>query len=164
MARVTHVKKARKAIPEYDIAVGDEYYWWKFRFGGKHVSKTYPCRSQLTQSDFLATLWDAQDACSSAVAEAKDEGDFEAAVEELKGELETLRDECEEKRSNLPESLQDVGSGEMLQNRYDQLEEYINNLEGISYSELEDAETETEREAARENIVGEIENADPGVE
>lgn len=31
MPRVTHVKKARKAIPGTDIKVGDSYYWWKFR-------------------------------------------------------------------------------------------------------------------------------------
>ena len=29
MPRVIHVKKARKARPEYGIAVGDSYYWWR---------------------------------------------------------------------------------------------------------------------------------------
>ena len=42
MPRVNYVKKARKAIPGADIKVGDAYYWWKFRYGGKHVSKIRP--------------------------------------------------------------------------------------------------------------------------
>lgn len=36
MARATLVKKARKDIPGTDIKAGDSYYWWAFRFGGKH--------------------------------------------------------------------------------------------------------------------------------
>jgi hypothetical protein len=33
---------------------GESYYWWKFRYGSKHMSKTPPRPSQLTQSDFLS--------------------------------------------------------------------------------------------------------------
>jgi hypothetical protein len=50
MPRVNFVKKARKAIPSSGIKVGDSYYWWKFRYGGKFVSKERPRQSQLTQS------------------------------------------------------------------------------------------------------------------
>ena len=55
MPRVYTVKSARKAHGN-TIAVGDTYYWWKFRYGGKRVSKTYPKPWQLTQSTYKQTL------------------------------------------------------------------------------------------------------------
>lgn len=69
MARATFVKKARKDIPGTDIKAGESYYWWKFRFGGKHYSKTPPRRSQLTQSDFLGQLYAIEDEIQGLVAD-----------------------------------------------------------------------------------------------
>jgi len=57
MPKVHCVKAARKDYPECGIKKGDTYYWWKFRFGGKHESKTYPKQSQLTQSEFLSQVY-----------------------------------------------------------------------------------------------------------
>ncbi len=56
MARAHFVKKARKDNPAAGIKAGDSYYWWKFRRGGKHYSKTAPRPSQLTQSEYLRRL------------------------------------------------------------------------------------------------------------
>ena len=56
MPRVYFVKKARKDYP-VGIKKGDSYYWWKFRYGGIHRSKTRPRPSQLTQSEFLSTIY-----------------------------------------------------------------------------------------------------------
>jgi len=61
MAHATFVKSARKAIPDHGIKVGDSYYWWKFRFGGKHISRYWPRPSQLTQSEFYSTLYGCQE-------------------------------------------------------------------------------------------------------
>ena len=55
MPQVHFVKKARKTNKTLGIKKGDSYYWWKFRYGGKHVSTKHPRPSQLTQSDFLGT-------------------------------------------------------------------------------------------------------------
>jgi len=59
MPRVNHVKKARKDNPV--CKKGESYYWWKFRFGGKKYSLTYPKQSQLTQSPYLSVIYDCQD-------------------------------------------------------------------------------------------------------
>jgi hypothetical protein len=56
MPKVNHVKCARKDNPEHDIKAGESYYWWSMMQGSrgvKHYSKTYPKRSQLTNSDFF---------------------------------------------------------------------------------------------------------------
>ena len=76
MPRVKHVQSARKAIPSAGIEVGDSYYWWKFRYGGKRVSKTYPKRSQLTQS-LWSSVYAAQEELEEAKANADDLGLFD---------------------------------------------------------------------------------------
>jgi hypothetical protein len=161
--RVHCVKKARKADPDIGIAIGDSYYWWKFRFGGIHKSKTYPKRSQLTQSSFLSGLWTAQEACDKTLGDGSyhDHDDVEAAIEELKIELEDLRDECQNSLDNMPDSLKEnSSSGQLLQERIDQLEEYVGNLDSIDLSELEEEE---DNESAFETVLGEVESADPGI-
>lgn len=127
MPRVIHVKKARKNVPNSDIKKGESYYWWKFRFGGKHVSRTPPKQSQLTKSEFLGTIYDIQD----RISEITTDSDFESEIQDVVSELENLRDECEEKRDNMPEQLQDAPIGEMLQDRYDSVQEMIDELEAI---------------------------------
>lgn len=66
MPKVHHVKSARKANTVAQL--GEEYYWWKFRFGDKLYSKTYPKRSQLTQSDKLGRIYDVDDSIDAAFA------------------------------------------------------------------------------------------------
>lgn len=138
MPQVNTVIKARKDYPEEGIKKGETYYWWKFRFGGKVMSKTYPKRSQLTRSGFFSQLYDIEDRLSGIEV---DKENIESDVADIVTDLENLRDECEEKRSNMPEQLQDVGSGETLQNRYDALDEMINELEGVDL-DFEDNLTE----------------------
>jgi len=158
MARVNFVKKARKDYPQYDIKKGESYYWWKFRFGGKQVSKTQPKRSQLTQSGFLSTIYDIEDRISNLT----EDDDFETEIQDITSELESLRDECEEKRSNMPEQLQDSGSGEILQNRYDSIDEMISELEGIDLEVDEEgikADTEGEEKETDEEFNEKVEEA-----
>lgn len=143
MARVNFVKKARKDYPQYEIKKGESYYWWKFRFGSKQVSKTQPKRSQLTQSGFLSQIYDIED----RIGNITEDCDFESEIQDIVSELESLRDECEEKRDNMPEQLQDSGSGEILQNRYDSLDEMIDELGGIDLEvNEEDIKADTDRE------------------
>jgi len=53
MPRVHFVKHARK---DNDLVKkGESYYWWKFRFTGKCMSKTPPRKSQLTESEYWKT-------------------------------------------------------------------------------------------------------------
>ncbi len=146
MARANFVKKARKDNPA--VKKGESYYWWKFRFGSKHYSKTRPKQSQLTQSDFLSQVYEIDERIEGMTIE----DDFESEIEEIKSELENLQSECEEKRDNMPEQLQDAPTGELLQGRYDSIDEMISELDGI--------DTECDEEA----IKGDLEQEDDETE
>lgn len=136
MPRVHFVKKARKDVPNSDIKAGESYYWWKFRFGGKRVSRTRPKASQLTQSSFLSTLYDIQDLLASP---PQDDSlpDFR---DDIVSQLEDLKGECEDSLSNMPDSLQYSPTGELLQERIDALESAISELEGIELDEFSASE------------------------
>lgn len=151
MARAHFVKKARKDVPNSDIKKGESYYWWQFRFGTKQVSRTPPKQSQLTQSEFLGNIYGIQE----RIEELTTDCEFETEVEDLISELETLRDECEDKRSNMPDQLQDSDSGEMLQNRVDSVQEMIDELEGIDCS-IEEISDEDVKDDVGEKDAGEM--------
>lgn len=125
MARANFVKKARKDNPV--CKKGESYYWWKFRYGGKHYSLTQPKTSQLTQSEFLSQIYDVDERIQSMGIETN----FESEVSEIIDELNSLRDETEEKLYNMPEQLQDAPTGELLQNRVDEVQQMIDDLECI---------------------------------
>ena len=151
MPRVNFVKKARKDNPV--CKKGESYYWWKFRFGSKNYSLTHPKQSQLTQSEFLSQVYDIDDRLGSI----DETSNFESDIQDIISELEILREECEEKRENMPEQLQDVGSGEILQNRVDGIEDMISDLESIDIDIDSDLKDEEENER-REEIAEEIKN------
>lgn len=144
MPKVHHVKKSRKDNP---IAKkGESYYWWKFRYGGKRYSKTYPKRQQLTQSGFKISLYDIEDDLSKSLSVAESKDDLQNAIDGILPEIENLKDECEESLNNMPEHLQqDSSSGELLQERIDNLEEWSSELENFD-TENEDQEFEDMRE------------------
>lgn len=145
MPRVTHVKAARKAIPSAGIEVGQPYYWWKFRFGGKHVSKTYPKPSQLTQSDFLQQVYELNDRI-----EAVDESNAADEVAEIISELENLASEQEDKLSNMPDSLQQAPTGELLQNRAYAVNDMVSELEGVDMDVFDNEPEEPTEPTAEE--------------
>lgn len=151
MARATFVKKARRALPDYGIGIGDSYYWWKFRFGGKHYSKTPPKQSQLTSSPYLSQILEIQE-------RVFDREDPESFVEEIKSELESLKDELEGNLQNMPEGLQQGDTGQLLQERIDCLDQAVTDLENIDM-EFEDEISEEEKEDKITEIESEYENA-----
>jgi len=128
MPKVNTVNKARKAYPEHGIKKGDTYYWWKFRFGGKVMSKSYPKASQLTQSEFLSTVYGIVEQL-----EMLDGSDItESRLEDIIMDLETLRDETQDKFENMPEQLQDTSeAGNLLQERVEALENMIDALQSV---------------------------------
>ena len=147
MPRVTFVKKARKDQPNNGIIRGDSYYWWKFRWGPKIVSKTPPKPAQLTQSEFLSTLYTIQESIGALEADENLEDNLSSIIDEIRD----LGGECEEKRSNMPEQLQDADTGMLLEERAEVMEAWA--------SELESVDTEADLDAA----LDEIQNADPGI-
>lgn len=144
MPRVTHVKSAQKDNPV--CKKGESYYWWKFRYGGKRFSLTRPKASQLTQSEYLSTLYGLQERIEEW-GSITNEDDLEMFKDEIRGELEELRDTTEESRENMPESLQESPTGELLQERYDALDAAIDEIDGLdessmNWSEVVDQEEE----------------------
>lgn len=144
MPRVNFVKKARKDVNS-EIKAGDSYYWWKFRFGGKRVSKTPPKPKDLTQSEFLISLYSIEESIEDFLADDKDS--FDASKEEILNEIENLKSETEDKLSNMPEQLQYAPTGELLQERIDGLDEW--------YSELENVECEYDEDEIRTELENE---------
>lgn len=127
MATLHHVKKSRKAYRADGIKKGQPYWWWKFRNSGIYRSPTEPKRSQLTQSEFYGTIWDIED----RISELKADSSLEEAVKEIIDELTQLGEEQEEKRNNMPDSLQDSETGNLLEERKDACENAASELEQI---------------------------------
>lgn len=141
MPRVHFVKKARKDVANSDIKAGESYYWWKFRYGRKRVSRTPPKQSQLTQSEFLGTIYDIEE----QVQALTEESEFESEIDSIKDQLETLKSETEEKLSNMPDQLQEGDVGQMLQERIDELDSMI--------SEYDSIDLEVDEERIKEEVM-----------
>lgn len=145
MPRVTTVKAARKDIPHAGIKKGETYYWWKFRFGGKQYSKTYPKRSQLTRSSYLATLYDLSDTIGKMHEQVYDADSLDSFKSDVISTLEDLKSDCENNLENMPDSLRESSaSGELLQERIDNLDNAI--------SEFEDFDTDWDDEPTDEDL------------
>ena len=137
------LSKIDKTIPENEndevfIAKGESYWWWAFQYGGKHFSKTQPKASQLTQSNYLSQLYDIQERLNEV--QVNSPGDVEFCIDEFKDEIENLKDETDSSLQNMPEQLQQVPTGELLQERIDALDNAISELESIDcdYEEPDD--------------------------
>jgi hypothetical protein len=141
MARATHVKSARVAVPESEcgikggIKIGDSYYWWKFKRGGKRWSKTAPKRSQLTQSNFYSAIYDLED---DLISGATADDSLGSVRDDVISSLEEIRDQCQESLDNMPEGLQQGSTGELLQERIDAMDSAISEFEGLELDEPDD--------------------------
>jgi hypothetical protein len=162
MARATFVKKARKTIKGTGIKKGDSYYWWKFRFGSKHVSKTPPRRSQLTQSAFYSTMYDAEDTAADIAEQLRtgkiDFADAKDQLEQIKGDVESAGDECQGAFDNMPEGLQQGDTGQLLERRVEVCQDISSEIDNIDIpdDDDEDLKNDDAREAKREEIANEI--------
>ena len=123
MPKVHHVKKARHR--HGIIKKGESYYWWKFRRGPKQFSTRYPRPSQLTQSPFWSQLFAIQEGLPN------DPDSVEDAISQLVDDLASLRDETQEKVDNVPDSLTDSPTAELLRDRVEALDEAINTIESL---------------------------------
>lgn len=150
--------KARKDYPESGIKKGEEYYHWKFRFGGIHRSKTPPKPSQLTQSEFLSTLYDLQERLGNLQADNAE--DLKTDVEEIASELRDLGQDCQGKLDNMPDGLQQGETGQLLEQRADSCENAADELEGIDFewsevdtlAEIKDEEPDIEEDDLKEEL------------
>ncbi len=139
MPRANFVKAARKDNPV--CKKGESYWWWKPMVGGrggaKRYSKTQPTRSQLTQSDFLGSLYRIEDESFKGVEDA--EG-LKAVAEEIR----ELGTEQQEKYDNMPEGLQQGDTGQTIEERAQGCETWAEEIDSIAdalETALEELET-----------------------
>src|SRR5688500_15891789 len=127
MPRV-YTQVARKDYPQQGIKKGETYYKWSIKTGpisGRtYKSKTYPKPLQLTGSEFMSTLYSIEEDLGGLSVDS--EGTYAEKIEGVKdyideiiGQLEDLRSETQGKLDNMPEGLQQGGTGELLQERID---------------------------------------------
>ena len=136
MARTHFVKCARKDNPAAGVKKGESYYWWKFRRGAKHFSKTPPKQSQLTGSEFLSQALNLNELLAELDCEniemLKDE------IQDIAEQFRELGSDCEDKRSNMPDQLQDCETGEKLGDRASACEDVADELEAVDCEVDED--------------------------
>jgi len=145
---------------ELIVAKGDSYYWWKFRFGGKRISKNKPRRSQLTQSEFYSTLYDLEDSVNDA---GSDQESVAEALSSAADEVRSLGEEQSSKRDNMPESLQDSDTGSLLEERASECERLADELEQAE-SEIRNIEIdESAPEDEGSTLEDEIQNVLDGI-
>jgi len=126
MPKLNFVAKARKDNPA--VKKGESYFWWKFAFGTKQFSEKRPPRSRLTQSEFFGTIWSLEDSFPDGIDNT---ADMKSAFEEFSDQLTEVMEEQEGKLENMPESLQAGPTGELLQERHDALESWIDEIDSI---------------------------------
>jgi len=152
MTQLHYVKKSRKeqkdTVTGETIPVGSSYYWWQFAFSPKNISKERPKPQRLTRSDYEITVMDIQDAIDGLTID-----NLEDEVSIIVSNIDDLKEECEEKLSNMPEQLQDGDVGQLLQERIDTLEDWSSNIQGVDIS-VDDDEEDVEQRL--QDIIGEL--------
>lgn len=135
MPRVNVVKKAVKDQGTCkcgkEIKAGDAYKWIKFRYGGRRV-KCADCSfkaSELTQSEFLSTMYDLNDRLEDLSGD--DPSEIQSEIEDIASEFNNLADETQGKYDNMPEGLQQGDTGQLLEQRASECQDVASNLEGI---------------------------------
>lgn len=159
--RVNSVAKCRKSPGQCHkcgckIKVGEPYKWFQFAFSPKSIrcskSECAPTRSDLTRSEFYRGLYAIEDAFGKACGEARSAVDPTGAISAARDAAEELRNlgsECEEKRSNMPEGLQDSDTGQLLETRASECEDKASEIE--SYADDAEAAWEARNEEGQEN-------------
>jgi len=152
MPRVHKVNKARKDYPEQGIQKGDTYYWWKFRYGGKRMSKDYPKRQQLTNSGFLIQVYGIEDSYQQYETF---EG-LQEHIEDVCSQIEDLLSEVQDSLDAMPYHLQESSpTGELLTQRIESLEEWRSELESVDF-DVDEELTGEELEEAKQAVLDEV--------
>lgn len=125
MPKVTHVKHARKAQPQYGIAVGDEYWWWQFRNAPVSISKRPPKRWELTRSEYYQWLYRFED---ETIAELPADESLADVLASIVSDVESQRDELQEKLDAMPGQLQESS---VLNERIESLDSYLSELGNV---------------------------------
>ena len=139
------------------IHKGESYWTWAFMTGPQMYSKTRPRQSQLTQSEFMSTYYGIMEQIEDWEPEDHDESTLESFVEDIKSQIEELRDETQDRLDSMPYQLQESDSGQLLQERIDECDRLISDFECIDTSlNCDEDDLEDEKQQEWEDKVQEI--------
>ena len=149
MPRVHHVKSARKDNPV--AKVGESYYWWEFRFGGKKFSRTPPRRSQLTQSEKLGRAYELAERMDDIPLDTDFDHDslkeavenFVSILESITQDIQELAGEYRESAENIRASFSESPTADDCEEKAEELDGWVIEIESAS-SELESIEFDSD--------------------
>lgn len=136
MSQITRIEKSRKAFKcqkcGKELPVGTAYLRGKRNFA-KDIIRCTDCGLQpyeLSSSDYVRDIGHLKDSWED------DFGTGDGCWEELSSNLNDIRTDLQERLDNMPEQLQECGSGEVLQNRIDGLDAAIDALDEMDYADI----------------------------
>jgi hypothetical protein len=167
MPRVHFVKSARKDNPA--VKKGESYFWWRNYKSPKRYSATRPRESQITGSEYFSQLYAISEGVEDALgdfAESQDPQAIYDALDEARSEVETLGEECREKRDNMEENFPNgCPVMEMLEERAEgceQLAQEIEDVAGEIQSIIDNPEAEQEAKEEAEAAAEAEDGAEAG--
>lgn len=136
MAKIQRIKKSRKAYKcsrcGCTIEAGSSYYRGEVNFGPTIIR----CTSCGLES-WEVTTSDYQLAVGEIAYRWEDNYELhESVIDDIVTELDSIKDDMEERLNNMPEGLQYSENGQLLQDRIDTLENVVNDLLCIEIEEL----------------------------
>jgi len=156
-----------------EIAVGQEYYSWERRYGGKqhlHTSCRRPRPTELSSRKTAAIEEAVMDASfpeasfdmpsDGSLPEAEAEGyltDLRSVLEDVAGVVRDVGEQYQDAFDNLPENFQYGATGEALQQVAEACEEKASDLESFDFSADEPDWPEREDEESDEDFRGRVE-------
>lgn len=168
MGKVIFVKAARKEWKcskcGKTIEKGSSYYKGEINFGPTIVACKH-CKLkgyEVTTSEYIKRVGRL---CEDYT---EDYSLDDSGVSMIIDELESIRDDCDEKLDNMPEGLREGDAGQLLQDRIDACDDAIGELENIDYddvvsealSEIIDDDDELEGIIDSDSELAEVMNSD----
>lgn len=134
--------KAQKDYPQFGISRGQIHYTWSIPRGGtfqKFRSVIKPKESQLYAPGYQQDF-----AVLKETAAALGTIDDAEQIQSLIDDITALKEDTEEKLSNMPEQLQDSDTGQLMSDRIAELDSWIDELTDIhgDAEQLEDGDEE----------------------
>ncbi len=142
MAKVNRVNKSRKEKVcgrcKQIIPVGSPYLYVDF-YSGRTAVRCTNCGfkpSETTENPYLQRVYEIREDYEEKLNNCTGE-DLESIKEDLISDLESLRDEVQERYDNIPEQLQDGDAGQLLQDRIDSVESAMSDIEGVEVQDFD---------------------------
>lgn len=147
MGKITRVKKSRKEYTcgrcRKKIEVGQPYLRGDLNFA-RPVIRCCRCGLQpweVTTSDYQLSV-------GEIVYRWQENYDIsQEGVDSMVCDLESIRDDLQDRLDNMPEGLQQAETGQLLQDRIDQLDGAISDLQNIDFDDMEDEEMDEDKQS-----------------